>query len=130
MEASGRDSLRSGRIPPREMDRRYPLDRPLGGLEGTYVRSGLYGETQEGTKMPVKREAHSCDSSVQVVCFKQHGDDQDVFILQCEVVMRCTGTSSTYLDRKIKNRWYLMFHMQTLREVPGFSLYRDTDFCE
>ena len=79
---------------------RYPLDRPLGGLESTYVRSGLYGETQEDMKMPVKREAHPCGSFVQIVCFRQHGNEQDVFILQYEVVMRCTGTSSTYLGQK------------------------------
>lgn len=95
MEASGRDSLRSGSIPPQGNGPRYPLDRPLGGLESTYVPSGLYGETQEDTKIHVKREAHPFDISVQVVCFQQHGNDQDVFILHYEVVMRCTGTSST-----------------------------------
>lgn len=99
MEASGRDSLRSGRIPPREMD---PGTLWIGHWAA--LRVPMYVVVcmakRKKTKMPVKREAHPCDSYVQIVCFKQHGNDQDMFILQYEVVMGCTGTSITYLDRK------------------------------
>lgn len=69
---------------------RYPLDRPLGGLDGIVV---LYCETQEDMKMPVKtRVAVQCKLPVL---------NNTVMIKPCLFSsMRCTDTNSTYLDRK------------------------------
>lgn len=79
--------------------------------------------------MPVKREAHPCDSYLQVVCFKQHGNDQDVFILQYEVAMRCTGTSGTYLDRKTEQVVSDLSHADS-SGCARFQSLSDTDFYE
>jgi len=59
---------------------RYPLDRPLGGLESTYVRSGFCMAKRKKIRKCLLRPAWQFCASC--LFYKQHSNDQAVFILQ------------------------------------------------
>ena len=122
MEASGRDSLRSGRIPP-----------PQGNGPGTLwighwaaLRAHMYVVVCMAKRKKIwKCLLRGKHTRVAVLC-KLSVLDNMVMSKTClffSMKLWCVAqvlVVHTWAERL--NRSYLMFHMQTLREVPGLSL--------